>query len=123
MSEATDYAENQIADYLGANGAPGAVGNVYVKLHTGAPGETATANAATETTRVEATFNAASGGAVALTATVSWTSVSTTETVTHVSLWDNLTAGNALAHGALGSSVALTAGDDFDITALTITVT
>ena len=123
MSEATDYAENEIADYLGANGAPGAIANVYVKLHLGAPGETATANAAAETTRVEATFNAASGGAVALTATVSWTSVSTTETVTHVSLWDNLTAGNALAVGALGSSVALTAGDDFDITALTITVT
>ncbi len=123
MSEATDYAENEIADYLGANGAPGAIANVYVKLHLGAPGETATANAAAETTRVEATFNAASGGAVALTATVSWTSVSTTETVTHVSLWDNLTAGNALAHGALGASVALTAGDDFDITALTITVT
>ena len=123
MSEATDYAEDQIADYLGANGAPGAVANVYVKLHLGAPGETATANAAAETTRVEATFGAASGGAVALSATVSWSSVSTTETVTHVSLWDNLTAGNALAVGALGSSVALTAGDDFDITALTITVT
>lgn len=122
MSDAGNYAENEIADYLGANGAPGAVGNVYLKLHTGAPGEAGTSNAATETTRQEATFDAASGGVVALSATVSWTDVSTTETITHVSGWDNSTAGNHLFNAALASSVALTAGDDLDITALTITV-
>ena len=122
MSNASDYGENEIADYLGANGAPGAVANVYLKLHTGAPGEAGTANAATETTRQEATFDAASGGAIALTATVTWTDVSTTETITHVSAWDNSTAGNNLFWAALASSVDLTAGDDLEITALTVTV-
>lgn len=122
MSDASNYAENEIADYLGANGAPGAVTNVYIKLHTGAPGDDGTANAATETTRQEATFDAASGGAVALTSTVSWTNVSTTETISHISAWDNSTAGNCLFVGALSSSVALTAGDNFNLTALTVTV-
>lgn len=123
MSEATDFAENEIADWIGGNGAPAAVTNVYVKLHIGAPGETATANAAAETLRVLAAFGAASGGVVSITGNVSWTSVSTTETISHVSIWDALTVGNALAHGALASSVSLTAGDDFDLTALDITVT
>jgi hypothetical protein len=122
MADATNFAENEIADWIGANGAPSAVSNVYIKLHTGAPGEDATANAATETTRQEATFGAASGGTVSLSATVSWTNVSTTETYSHFSLWDASTAGNPLVVGALDSSVAVTAGDDFDLTALTVTV-
>lgn len=122
MSDASNFAENEIADWLGANGAPSSVANVYVKLHLGAPGEDGTANAAVETTRQEATFNAASGGAVALTATVTWTNVSTTETYSHISLWDNATAGNCLATGALSATAAMTAGDDFQITAFTITV-
>ena len=123
MSDASDFAENEIADWFGANGAPGVVANVYVKLHLGAPGELGTANAAGETTRVEAIFNPASGGVVGLTGTISWTNVSNTEIITHVSLWDNLTAGNNLAAGVLGAPVALSVTDDFDITALTVTVT
>lgn len=120
---ASDFAENEIADWLGANGAPSTVTNVYVKLHIGDPGEAGTSNAAGETTRQEATFNAASGGVVALTATVSWTNVSTSETYSHVSLWDNSTAGNCLGSGAMTAPVAVVAGNDFDLTALTITVT
>lgn len=120
---ASDYAENAILDVIGANATFTAPTNVYLKLHTGAPGEAGTANAATNTTRQEATFNAASGGSMALAATVSWTNVSATETYTHWSLWDNSTAGNCLATGTIegGTGVAVTAGDNFDITALTIT--
>lgn len=122
MSDASNYAENEIADYLGANGAPGTISNVYIKLHTGAPGDDGTSNAATETTRQEATFDAASSGAVALSSTVSWTNVSTTETITHISAWDASTNGNCLFVGQLSSQVALTAGDNFNLTALTVTV-
>jgi len=53
---------------------------------------------------------------------VEWTNVSTTETVTHWSLWDASTGGNNLWSGALASSAALTAGDTFQITSLTITL-
>lgn len=122
MSAASDFAENEIADWLGANGAPGSVTNVYVQLHTGAPGEAGTSNVATETTRNEATFNAASGGVISLSATVSWTNVAATETISHVSLWDASTAGNCLVTAALTQSQDLSAGGDFDLETFDITV-
>jgi hypothetical protein len=55
-------------------------------------------------------------------ATIEWTNVSTTETYSHFSLWDNSTAGNCLWTGALSSSAAVTAGDTFQITALTLSL-
>lgn len=123
---ASNYAEQAFANALRGGGAGTNVtapANLYMKLHTGDPGEDCTSNAATETTRKECSFGAASGGVLSLGATVSWTSVSTTETVSHVSVWDNSTAGNPWCYGALASSVALTAGDNLDITAFTVTVT
>lgn len=122
MSDATNYAENQIAKWVSGNGAPAAVAGVFVKLHTGAPGEDATLNAATEATRKAATFGAAVGGVASLSATVSWTNVAATETYSHFSLWDAATAGNPLVVGALTAPKAVTAGDNFDLTALTVTV-
>ena len=88
---------------------------VYVKLHLGDPGEACTSNAAVETTRASVTFGAASGGAISNDGAASWTAVSTTETVSHISIWDNSTAGNALWYGALSASKALTAGDNLTI--------
>jgi hypothetical protein len=120
MSGISNYAENKLLDTLRAQSF--SVSNVYVKLHTGDPGEAGTSNAATETTREEVTFNAASSGSMASSATVEWTNVSTTETYTHFSLWDNSTAGNCLWKGALSSSAAVTAGDTFQITSLTLTL-
>jgi hypothetical protein len=120
---ATNYCENKILDAIGANTTFTTPTNVYLKLHTADPGEDATTAPAGETTRQEATFDAAAAGSMALTATVSWTNVSTTETVTHWSLWDNVSAGNPLVTGTIngGTGVSLTATDNFDITALTIT--
>ena len=120
MSGISNYAENKLLDTLRAQSF--SVSNVYVKLHTGDPGEDGTSNAATETTREEVTFNAASSGSMASSATVEWTNVSTTETYTHFSLWDNSTGGNCLWKGALSSSAAVTAGDTFQITSLTLTL-
>jgi len=116
----SNYAENKLLDAIG--GTSFSVTNAYLKLHTGDPGEDATANAATEATRQAVSFSAASGGSMASSGTVEWTNVSTTETVTHWSLWDASTGGNALWSGALASSAALTAGDTFQITSLTITL-
>lgn len=125
MSDASNYAENEIADWLGGNGAPGAVTAPapYIKLHLGAAGEDGTANAAVETTRKTASFGAASGGVVTSDAAVAWTNVSTTETYTHYSGWDNETAGNCLFVGALAASVAVTAADNFTIPSGDLTVT
>jgi hypothetical protein len=94
----------------------------YLKLHTGDPGEAATSNAATEATRKATSWATAASGAIATSATVEWTNVSTTETYSHWSLWDASTAGNALWSGALSASAAVTAGDTFQITSLTLSL-
>lgn len=122
MSAASDYLENEVLDHVLAVGAYTAPSNLYVKLHIGAPGEAGTANAATETTRAAVTFNAASGGTSTNATGPSWTNVSTTETYTHFSIWDNSTAGNCLIVGALSASVAVTAGDNFSIPAGSLSV-
>ena len=99
-----------------------AVTAVYLKLHTGDPGEAGTSNAATEATRKVVSFSAASSGSMTSSATVEWTNVSTTETYSHWSLWDSLTTGNCLWSGSLATTAAVTAGDTFQITSLTLTL-
>lgn len=116
----SNYAELAFLDTL--SGTSFSVANTYVKLHTGDPGEAGTANAASNTSRQAASWSAASGGSKATSATMSWTNVPTTETYTHWSLWDNSTAGNCLWTGGLSSSAAVTAGDTFQITSLTLTL-
>lgn len=123
MSDATDFAEDEIADWIVGNGAPAAVTNTYVKLHLGAPGESAASNAAVETLRVITSFGAASAGVATSDADIDWTSVSTTETYSHFSLWDALTSGNPLAVGALTAPVAVTSGDNFSIPSGSLTIT
>ena len=118
----SNYAENKILEHTTGETAWTMPTNVYVKLHTGDPGEAATSNAATETTRKQASFAAASSGSIATDTTLEWTNVATTETITHWSLWDASTAGNALWTGALSSSAAVTAGDTFQITSLTLSL-
>ena len=98
---------------------------IWVKLHTADPGASGATAAAGNTTRQQATFSAASGGALTTSADVAWTNVSTTETYSHVSFWDASTAGNFLGSNALTASKSVTAGDNFTITAgnLSISIT
>ena len=118
----SNYAELKLLDHVTGRAAFTIPTNVYLKLHTGDPGEDATNNAATETTRKVTSWSAASSGAIATSATVEWTNVSTTETYTHWSMWDASTAGNPLWSGALSASAAVTAGDTFQITSLTLSL-
>lgn len=118
----SNYAELKILGHTTGQTAWTAPTTTYVKLHTGDPGEDCTSNAATNTSRQSAAWSAASSGAIAVSASITWTNVSTTETYTHWSLWDNSTAGNPLWSGALSSSAAVTAGDTFQITALTLSL-
>lgn len=98
----------------------------WVKLHVGDPGANGTANAAVETTRKQATWNAASGGHADNSNTLTWTNVAGTEDYTHFSLWTASTAGTFGYSGLLVGN-ALTAGDtaviaagDLDITAANV---
>ena len=118
----SNYAELKILEHTTGKTAWTMPTTVYVKLHLGDPGEAATSNAAANTTRKVAAWAVAASGAIATSATLEWTNVSTTETYSHWSLWDDLTAGNALWSGALSSSAAVTAGDTFQITALTLSL-
>lgn len=88
--------------------------NLYVKLHTGSPGAAGTSNAAGNTTRKEATFGAASSGTALNDNTISWTNVSTSETYSHCSVWDDVSAGNFIAAGTITAN-AVTSGDTFTI--------
>lgn len=116
----SNYLANQWLDALGNNDTF-AVTNVYVKLHVGDPGAAATANAATETTRKEASFSAASSGALTSDAALTWTNIVGSQDATHFSAWDNLTAGNFLFSGTVTAN-AYTAGDTFTIASTSLTV-
>lgn len=99
--------------------------NTYVKLHTGDPGSAGTANASANTTRVILAWSAASAGSKAITTTLpSWaTWAAGSETITHISVWDNLTAGNFLYSVALTASKPVTNGDTLNLTSHSISIT
>lgn len=120
----SNYAELKILDHTTGRSPWSAPSAVYLKLHTADAGEDGTSAAAANTSRQSVTFSAASSGSIASNGTVTWTSVSTTETYTHWSLWDSAgpTGGNCLWTGALSSSAAVVAGDTFQITSLTLSL-
>lgn len=97
----------------------------YVRLHTADPGAAGTtAGSVGSTTRVQVTFSSASGGAIALTGTApSWTNSGTSETLTHISVWDAASSGNLLFTAALSSSKAWVAGDTFVLTSCGLALT
>ena len=118
----SNYAELKILEHTTGKTAWTIPTNVYVKLHTADAGEAGTSSAATETTRKVAAWATAASGSIATSATLEWTNVAATETYSHWSLWDASTAGNCLWTGALSSSAAVTAGDTFQITSLTLSL-
>lgn len=95
-----------------------AFGPVFVQLHTGAPGAAGTSNVAGESTRQSAGANSAfaapSAGSTTNSNAINWTSVTTAETYTHVSIWSALNAGTFLASGSITAN-AVGVGDNFSI--------
>ena len=90
----------------------------WVKLHLGDPGAAGSSNAASNTTRQSAAFSsAAAAGTITTSADVTWTSVSATESYSHVSFWDASTGGTLLATDNLEATRGVTAGDNFTIVA------
>jgi len=108
-----------MAEGLGSSGANTALDALlaaypWIKLHTGAPGANGTSNAATETTRKQATYSAASAGAASSTGALTWTSVAASEDYTHFSAWSASSAGNFGFSGTVVAN-AVSAGDNFTI--------
>jgi hypothetical protein len=99
--------------------------NAWVKLHTADPGSAgATAAAAGDTTRKQATRASASAGSKAMTGTAGpWTNVSTTETLSHISLWSLVSSGTFQGSAALTGSQAWVNTNTFTLTSLSVAVT
>lgn len=116
----SSYLADQWLDALGNNDTF-AVAAVYVKLHVGDPGAAGTANAATETTRKEASFSAASSGTLTSDSALTWTNIAGSQDATHFTAWDNISTGNFLFSGTITAN-AYTAGDTFTIASGSLTV-
>ncbi|MGB3443904.1 MAG: hypothetical protein WBA97_34635 [Actinophytocola sp.] len=86
----------------------------WIKLHVGDPGAAGTANPATETDRVQATFGSASGGVIATNTETRWNGVAGSEDYTHWSGWTASTAGACGWSGTVTAD-AVTTGNNFVI--------
>jgi len=95
------------------------------KLHTGDPGSAGTSNAAAgDTVRKVVTWGSAAAGSKAMSSmSGSWTNGGTSETLTHLSFWDNVSAGVFLASCALSASQAWNTSNVYALTSLTIALT
>jgi hypothetical protein len=100
-----------------------ATATCWVKLHTADPGASgATAAAAGDTSRKQATMAAASGGSKAASASVGpWTNGGTSESITHLSFWTASTAGTFNASASV-TSQAWVSTNTYTLTALTFSI-
>lgn len=93
--------------------------NTYAQLHVGDPGASGTANVSAETSRKQYTRGTESGGSIGITGTgTQWSPwAAGTETISHVSVWDNITpgAGNFLYSYPLDTPRTVNDGDTFTL--------
>lgn len=115
------FATAQIAEFHNRKRATAAAAYTpYIQLHVGDPGSAGTANPSVVTTRQLATFAAPSGGST--TATVPNFSMTASETITHISIWDASSAGNFKESWALGSGVPVVNGSTFSFTSFSLSL-
>lgn len=101
------------------------VAGTFVKLHTADPGVAGTTAAAVgSATRVTVAQAASTVALLAMTGTAPlWTNAATTETITHISVWDAITAGNFMYSVLLGTPQPWVAGNTFTLNALGFVLT
>jgi hypothetical protein len=129
MSALSDYSEKLILDYLMTDGAATRPTAWYIALYTAAPSD---AGGGTEVSgsgyaREAVTFAAASSpaGTTSNTGAVSFTAAGGSwGTITHIGIFDAVTGGNLLWHGALTASKVVGDGDtlEFAIGNLDLTI-
>lgn len=111
---------NKLLETIGRSGTTFTAGSLYVKLHTADPGATGATAASAVTTRYACTFSAASAGSMSLSSMGGTWSMTATETISHISLWDASTAGNFLWSVALTASKSVVSGDTLSLSSLTL---
>ena len=125
MSAFSNYLENKILLHVLSNTAYTSPTTVYLGLHTADPTDAGTGTEVSGNAYARQSFastisdNAASNtSAIEFpTATGSW------GTVGWVAVWDNLTGGNLLFHGALTASKTIASGDVFRVPAGDLDIT
>lgn len=102
-----------------------ATAGAFIKLHTADPGASgATAAAAGDTTRKQATMAAASAGSKAMTSMAgSWSNGGTSETLSHISIWSASSAGTFKGSCALSASQAWASGNTFSLNSFSVAIT
>jgi hypothetical protein len=106
------------------NTAATAVTTCYVELHTADPGASGTTGVSVgSTTRVAATFAIPSGGAIALSNAPQWTNGGTSETISHIAVFDAASAGNFLFSAQLTTAKAWANGDTLTLNTLGVSLT
>jgi hypothetical protein len=119
MAALSDYAEKLLLDWAMTTGSATRPTAWYVALYTAAPSDS---GGGTEVStggyaRQAVTFGAASspGGTTSNTGAVSFTaSGANYGTVTHIGIFDALTTGNLLWHGAMTASKTVNDGDTLE---------
>lgn len=100
------------------------LGDPYIQMHFGDPGDDGTSNVASTATRQLADLSAAAGAARSLVAPVEWPLVWTgaAQTVTHLSAWSAATGGSFLFSVALTSQVDFSSGMIPRLTGLSVVI-
>ena len=123
MAEMSDYLENKILDYVLRDSADWAPSTVYLALHTASPADDE-GGAEVDVARQAIEFDAAHAttGVTQNTNIETFTSMPVA-VVTHIGIWDHVSAGNLLYHTQVTTSKAVLAGDTITVAAGAVTVT
>lgn len=121
----SNYLETEILDHVFGGNAYTAPSTLYLALYTAAPGETGGGTECTGTSyaRTAVTFTVSGNEATNSAAVEFATAGNNWGTITHVGVFDALTAGNLMAYGTLTASKTVETGDVFRVPAGDLDIT
>ncbi len=125
MSAFSNYLENKILLHVLSNTAYTSPTTVYLGLHTADPTDAGTGTEVSGGSYARQSFaSTISGNAASNTSAIEFpTATGSWGTVGWVAVWDNLTGGNLLFHGALTASKTIASGDVFRVPAGDLDIT
>ena len=125
MSAFSNYLENKILLHVLSNTAYTSPTTVYLGLHTADPTDAGTGTEVSGGSYARQSFaSTISGNAASNTSAIEFpTATGAWGTVGWVAVWDNLTGGNLLFHGALTASKTIASGDVFRVPAGDLDIT
>ena len=125
MSAFSNYLENKILLHVLSNTAYTSPTTVYLGLHTADPTDAGSGTEVSGGSYARQSFaSTISGNAASNTSAIEFpTATGSWGTVGWVAVWDNLTGGNLLFHGALTASKTIASGDVFRVPAGDLDIT